>query len=159
MLLFRLNRLNRILVFSDIWPFSLFIRYSEFPPLNAVFTRQLHSTHHPPSVSFWDLWGEWFSSANKLLFLIEFLSCSGPSVVIKQPKMTQSTGGPASGKMLSISCQQWPLGLPSHGTGKEGIISSRVWLRDHTGPIVSSSSGSYCSSVSGKGQAFTSVPC
>lgn len=113
----------------------------------------------PPSVSFWDLWGEWFSSANKLLFLIEFLSRTSLSVVIKQPKMTQSAGGPASGKMLSISCQQWPLGLPSHGTGKQGIVSSWVWLRDHTGPIVSSSLGSYCSSVSGKGRAFTSVVC
>lgn len=158
-LLFQLNEVNQILVFSDIWPVSLFISYIEFPPLNAVFARQLHSSNCPPSVSLWDLWGEWFSSANKLLFLIEFLRCSGLSVVIKQPKMTQSAGGPASGKMLSISCQQWPLGLPSHGTGKEGIVSSWVWLRDHTGPIVSSSPGSYCSSVSGKGRAFTSVPC
>lgn len=113
----------------------------------------------PPSVGFWDLWGEWFSSANKLLFVIEFLHRSTQSVVIKQLKMTQSAGGPASGKLLSISCQQWPLGLPSHGTGKQGIISSWAWLRDHTGPIVSSSLRSYCSSASGKGRAFTSVVC
>ena len=148
-----------ILVFSDIWPVSLFISYIEFPRAECCLCSPSAFIQSPPSVSFWDLWGEWFSSANKLLFLIEFLRRSGLSVVIKQPKMTQSAGGPASGKMLSISCQQWPLGLPSHGTGKQGIVSSWVWLRDHTGPIVSSSLGSYCSSVSGKGRAFTSVAC
>lgn len=138
---------------------SLFTSYIEFNPLNAVFACWLHSSNHPPSVSFWDLRGEWFSSANKLQFSIEFLCRSKLSVVIKQLKMTQSAKGPASGKMLSISCQQWPLGLPSHGTGKQGIVSSWVWLRDHTGSIVSSSLGSYCSSASGKGRAFTYVVC
>ena len=148
-----------ILVFSDTWPVSLFICYIEFPPAEHCPCPLAAFIQSPPRVSFWDLWGEWFSSANKLLFLIEFFCWSILSVVIKQPKMTQSAGGPARGKMLSISCQQWPLGLLSHGTGKQGIVSSWVWLRDHTGPIVSNSLGSYCSSASGKGRAFTSVVC
>lgn len=54
--------------------------------------------------------------------------------IIKPSKMTQSAGGRASGKMLSMSCQQCPPGPSSHGTGREGIVSSRGWLGDHTGP-------------------------
>lgn len=157
--LFLLNEVILIMVFSHIWPVSLFISYIEFPLAECCLCSPAAFIQSPPSVSFWDLWGEWFSSANKLLFSIEFLHRSSLSVVIKQPKMTQSAGGLASVKMLSISCQQWPLGLPSHGTGKQGIVSSWVWLRDHTGPIVSTSLESYCRSASGKGRVFTSVLC
>lgn len=138
---------------KEFWPFQtydhffLFISDIEIPWLNAC---QLHSPNHPPVLAFEICEGNDFHLQTNCCSPIEFLSRSGLSVVIKQTKMTQSAGGPASGKMLSISCQQWPLGLPSHGTGNEGIVSSQVWLRDHTGSIVSSSPGSYCSSVSGK---------
>lgn len=117
-------------------------------------------THSPPfSVSFWDLCGEWSSSANTLLFFwIEFLRGLKQSSVIRRLwTQSQSAGGPASGKMLSISCQQWSAGPPSHGTGKQGIVLSWVWLRDHTGAFVSSSLESFCSHASGKGRAFTSA--
>lgn len=73
----------------------------------------------------------------KHLFSTEFLRRPTPSGVSRRRGLTRSAGGPASGKMLSISCQQWPVGLPSHGTSNQGIISSRVWLRDHTGPPLS----------------------
>lgn len=122
-----------------------------------------HSPPHPlpPSfgVSFWDLWGEWSSSANTLIFFsIGFLHGLKQSSVIRRLRtQSQSAGGPASGKMLSISCQQWPAGPPSHRTGKQGIVLSRVWLRDHTGAFVPSSLESFCSHASGKVQAFTSA--
>lgn len=51
-LLFQLNEVIVILGFSDIWRVSLLISYIEFPPLNAVFARRLHSSNHPPVLAF-----------------------------------------------------------------------------------------------------------